>query len=80
MIQHHKDQMAPKLEATISTDDFNILEETQTFEESTLATSGAFISRKLQRQFMRGTKRSTSKKGTIGRVRAIRRTKSAQVK
>ncbi len=47
--------------------------------ESSLAASGALTSRKLQRQFMRGTKRSTSKVGATVRLRAIRRTKSAQV-
>ena len=47
-----------------------------------LATSGAFTSRKLQRQAMRGGRRvgggGTGRK-TTGRVRALRRTRSAQV-
>lgn len=49
------------------------------FLDSTFSTSGAFTSRKLQRQFMKGTKRGHSRGATTGRVRAIRRTKSAQV-
>ena len=45
-----------------------------------LATSGAFTSRKLQRQAMRAGRRAggTGRKAT-GRVRALRRTRSAQV-
>ena len=45
-----------------------------------LATSGAFTSRKLQRQAMRAGRRvgGTGRNAT-GRVRALRRTRSAQV-
>lgn len=45
-----------------------------------LATSGAFTSRKLQRQAMKAGKRvgGTGRNAT-GRVRALRRTRSAQV-
>ena len=50
-----------------------------------LATSGAFVSRKLQRQAMRAGRRVGGGTGggarnMTGRVRALRRTRSAQVK
>ena len=51
---------------------------------SMLAASGAFTSRKLQRQAMRAGRRVGGGTGggarnTTGRVRALRRTRSAQV-
>ena len=54
------------------------------FLGSMLATSGAFTSRRLQRQAMRAGRRVGGGTGggarnTTGRVRALRRTRSAQV-
>ncbi|XP_064400384.1 uncharacterized protein LOC135346636 isoform X3 [Halichondria panicea] len=81
LIQYHKGLNTPKIDTTVFTANNDLLEDVQVVQESSLAASGTLTSRKLQRQFMRGTKRSTSKVGaTGGRLRAIRRTKSAQIR